>query len=577
MNNSINWLVFNYLQTKGYKRASENFLRESDFMNNVPKFRTNSDVNVIEYLHSRNTTSKNSAEDYQKSYSSAHLWIMETLEIYRDELFELLYPLFVHFYFDLKVKGFNEEANNFFENNKSHHEALHFEELNLIKKKEEEIREKFRTEKYTVELSDYPFTMFINFIQQSNFVLILKTLNQFINVLILPVKERKKLAKRRAKREQEQKKQELTSFESDNVLSYNQQGIQIGIETSFYAEEAEINENDPENEKEKNQFSDLVVLDVDEFENLRYQPRKASIAFYTLFHCYEKLNTIELNPELTYIAAGFSDSTIKYWKTNYKENGSGNSIEKPVLLSGHSGSIYSLKINSKNTSMLSASGDGTVRHWSLDLGKSLVCYKGHYGAVWDVDFFTDNYYFATAGIDKTARLWALDYSHAIRIFAGHYSEVNCVKIHTKNQYLATGSSDKTVRLWDIRDGKAVRLFKTQDGHDGFITALAFSHNGNTLTSGANDGSIITWDIRTGKKRKKFKDHSGSINSLDYIKRNEEVFASGSSDNTIKIWDYQESPKSYQTKNTPIYRVMFTPENILLASGPYKKIDFQKQK
>lgn len=45
--------------------------------------------------------------------------------------------------------------------------------------------------------------------------------------------------------------------------------------------------------------------------------------------------------------------------------------------------------------------------------------------------------------------------------------------------MGSGSSDKTVRLWDISSGSPVRIFT---GHQGAVTALAFSPDGKYIAS-----------------------------------------------------------------------------------------------
>src|SRR5262249_58892239 len=56
--------------------------------------------------------------------------------------------------------------------------------------------------------------------------------------------------------------------------------------------------------------------------------------------------------------------------------------------------------------------------------------------------------------------------------------------------------DYLVRLWDPATGYEVMKLR---GHEGCITSLAFSPDGNTLASGSKDQSIRLWDLRLNKE------------------------------------------------------------------------------
>ena len=53
--------------------------------------------------------------------------------------------------------------------------------------------------------------------------------------------------------------------------------------------------------------------------------------------------------------------------------------------------------------------------------------------------------------------------------------------------------DHTVRLWDVAAGKELQTFI---GHEGTISAIAFSADGKFLASGSDDTSVLIWEIPT---------------------------------------------------------------------------------
>ena len=68
-----------------------------------------------------------------------------------------------------------------------------------------------------------------------------------------------------------------------------------------------------------------------------------------------------------------------------------------------------------------------------------------------------------------------------------------------------------------------------------VTSVSFSPGGKILASGSADNTIKLWDVSTGKELRTLWGHSGVINSVAFSP-NGKILASGSSDMTIKSWD-----------------------------------------
>ena len=255
------------------------------------------------------------------------------------------------------------------------------------------------------------------------------------------------------------------------------------------------------------------------------------------------------------VAAGMEESYIRVWSLD------GNPLESIIprrpndpppsssrRLVGHSAAVYAVSFSpcierGKNVDsstpattpryLVSASGDKSVRLWSVDAWACLVVYKGHDHPVWDVTWGPFGHYFLTGSHDKTARLWSTDHIAGLRIFAGHDQDVDTVCFHPNSAYAFTGSCDKTVRMWSINTGNPVRLFT---GHTGNLTAIACSHDGRTLASADDAGAIILWDLQSGRRVKRMRGHAkGGIWSLSWCVEST-VLVSGGMDGTVRVWD-----------------------------------------
>lgn len=181
-----------------------------------------------------------------------------------------------------------------------------------------------------------------------------------------------------------------------------------------------------------------------------------SVCAYTYHDVEDGLACSTFSEDLSLMAAGFEESYVQVWSlkgqplrslkgdvtlagvrdaTTLNEQRRAEDDLPTRKLIGHSAPVYSVSFDplggtaSPPRTLLSASGDSTVRLWSMDTYSALVAYRGHQGPVWDVEYGPGGIYFATAGMDKTARLWSTERINPLRIYAGHLSDVDVSHTH----------------------------------------------------------------------------------------------------------------------------------------------------
>jgi WD40 repeat protein/predicted Ser/Thr protein kinase len=99
--------------------------------------------------------------------------------------------------------------------------------------------------------------------------------------------------------------------------------------------------------------------------------------------------------------------------------------------------------------------------------------------------------------DETkVRLWNLKEGKPGATLSGHEGRVSALAFSPDGKLLATCGDDRVVRLWQVESGEpALRL----EGHDHSVRSLRFSPDGAWLASGDEGQALHLWSVRTGKE------------------------------------------------------------------------------
>ncbi|XP_010190112.1 PREDICTED: jouberin, partial [Mesitornis unicolor] len=134
--------------------------------------------------------------------------------------------------------------------------------------------------------------------------------------------------------------------------------------------------------------------------------------------------------------------------------------------------------------------------YEIPSGQFLRKFYGHLNIVYDLCWSKDNQYLLTASSDGTVRMWKIEMkaTSAVRIFP-HPSFVYTAKYHPIADWLVvTGCYDSVIRIWNANVTEIHgQLLQELDGHKGFINTLCFDAEGLRMFSGDSSGLIIVWD------------------------------------------------------------------------------------
>ena len=152
----------------------------------------------------------------------------------------------------------------------------------------------------------------------------------------------------------------------------------------------------------------------------------------------------------------------------------------------------------------------------------------------------------------------------------HPSSIYSIDVHPDGTRFATGGGDNHARIWavaPVQDQRAQddeanhpRLLAIATRHDAAVNVVRWSHDGVNLATGSDDTTIIIWrclpgvsalgNVENWCSNTMLQGHTSDVKDLGWSP-NDDLLATCSIDNTVRVWQMNENTLSQLRLNTPL--------------------------
>ncbi len=322
----------------------------------------------------------------------------------------------------------------------------------------------------------------------------------------------------------------------------------------------------------------------------------------------DDVHCIAYNANGEFLASGKQNGVVTIWST------ANNNLYRK--LQGHTDSVGTLAFSPTDNFLLATgSHDNSIRLWNINQNNALKILRGHGSWVEAVAFSYDGKVLASC--DHTIYLWDVNSGTPL------YQTTSAMGLNCRNLYISGNVNQRVVRVWDKSQNKTVpqegipfddvegvrRLSESVPpmfdpstasirdtmeffgelpktgllaGHLSKITSICFNSKKNILASGSADNTIRLWKLeKNGLKYsldcyEVLTGHTENVQWLSF-NPNGDLLASGSDDQSVRLWHIDEESEEVQcsilSSDEKIKNVHFGPDGQLLIVAAGETIHF----
>lgn len=229
----------------------------------------------------------------------------------------------------------------------------------------------------------------------------------------------------------------------------------------------------------------------------------------------DAVESIAFSPVGTMLASASGDKTIRLWSVGQSGH---YPLGRPLRAKGP---LFSIAFDS--TGQVLASGSyNAIFLWSIARHAPQGVIRYEAGAITSVAFSRRGGVLAAAGSDGTVLLWNA-VTHRRTLLRVAQGPVKSVALNPDGSVLAAGY-DKTVALWSVAGARQLGPALTGVTHT--VSSVAFSPDGATVAAGLGTGDILRWDVVSRSLRAPTLTGLDTVSAIAFSPTGESLIAGG---------------------------------------------------
>lgn len=182
-----------------------------------------------------------------------------------------------------------------------------------------------------------------------------------------------------------------------------------------------------------------------------------------------------------------------------------------------------------------------------------------------------NFYLVTGG--NGAHLFGSSDDNIQRTFSRFNDNAYCGQLRRDGKVLVAGEKTGHLKVFDVGSKFMLRDLR---GHSGAVHSSTWTSDGLTIISGSDDSTLRRWDLGTGSTTWKSptddQGHTDYVRFVDSHPNDPNIFASGSYDHSVKLWDARQSRLIASLKHDyPVEVCKFNPTGTFIITAAKSEV------
>ncbi len=237
------------------------------------------------------------------------------------------------------------------------------------------------------------------------------------------------------------------------------------------------------------------------------------------------------SPDSRYIATGDAAGKVRIFD--------GESFRLLRMLSGSTGRIRALAFDAKSRYLVVAGEEPRARVYDLSSSNpepAIVLEGAHALSPRSIDFMPDNSMLVLPYRDDCHRILSFpDCVELRRIPTTGQTEALSARFSPDGKILATNDRDQALRLWRVPSFELIGSMRP-GGASGQPWSMEFTPDSARLLLTSWNKRAELWDVHSGQCMQVFEGHGGLVTDVAVRIREPMIFATTSTDGTLKLWD-----------------------------------------